>query len=91
MKKTAANSLVLLEEVRQEMVFPHTGTPIDPRALQRYLVQLAIKAELLKVKGNGPLRQHVTPAQAEAIRALFKAKHWRKFKAVELKPKRKGD
>jgi hypothetical protein len=85
--KSKPKSLILLDAIRQDCVFPHTGTAIDPRAFQRYLVQLEIKPELQKVNGQGPARQHITVAQAESIKALFKAKHWRKFKAAEEKAK----
>jgi hypothetical protein len=85
MKKPTVK-LRLLDEVRGEMIFPTTGTPIIERAVLNYMDQLGIKPVLKKVKDQGRERRHVTEAQANELKALFKAKHWRKFKAAEDKP-----
>lgn len=89
MKKPKQTDLVLLDNVRAQIVFPHTGTAVTERSLLRYMDQLELKTVLLKVDGVGQLRRHVTTAQAQQLVALFKAKHWRKFRAAE--PKRKGE
>jgi hypothetical protein len=86
MKKTA-EKLRLLDEVRAELIFPTTGTPIIERAVLNYLDQLGIKPTLMKVKNQGRERRHITEDQARQVKELFHAKHWRKFKAAEEKSK----
>lgn len=82
--------LIPLNNVRAEMVFPTTGMSISERNILNYLEQLGIEAVLQKVNGLGHAQRHVTGQQAEQLVTLFKAKHWRKFKAVEPKLKTKG-
>lgn len=83
MTKQKTGKYLLLDSVRTDLVFPNTGTVMTERALLRYLEQLDIKVVLLKVGGEGHVRRHITAEQAEQIVALFKAKHWRKFKLAK--------
>lgn len=71
------------------MVLPTTEMPVPERSVYNYIAQLGIEVHLQKLNDKGMPRRHVTKAEADQLLALFKAKHWRKFKAVE--PKHKGD
>lgn len=84
-KPPKAPGLTPLETVRStKMVFPN-GMALAMNNVRGYLVQLSIEPVLEKVGGEGQKVLHVTDEQAVKLGELFKAKHWRKFKAAEKK------